>query len=46
MVKVKKKPQKQRFIDKAKELGVDETGKAFEVSFKKIVKPKKASRPS
>jgi hypothetical protein len=29
-----------RFIETARELGVDETGKDFERAFKKIVRPK------
>jgi hypothetical protein len=39
--------QRQRFIEKAKELGVDETGEEFERAFAKVVPPKsgiKASR--
>jgi hypothetical protein len=32
--------QKRRFIETAKELGVDESGEAFEKMFKKIVPPK------
>ena len=35
------KPQRQRFIDKARELGCDEDPKAFERTFSKIVPPKR-----
>ena len=35
------KTQAQKFIDKARELGCDESGEAFERAFKKIVPPKK-----
>ncbi|HTB66461.1 MAG TPA: hypothetical protein VK727_09545 [Steroidobacteraceae bacterium] len=39
--------QSARFIEAAKELGADETGKKFERAFKKVVKAKpKASRPA
>lgn len=34
------KTQRERFIETARELGVDESGKAFEKTFKKIVRPK------
>lgn len=34
------KPQRERFVDAAKEVGVDESGKEFERAFKKIVPPK------
>jgi len=37
----KSQPQRQRFIEAAKELGVDETGEAFERAFAKIVPPQK-----
>lgn len=44
MAKAKRKPkdkaQKERFIEKARELGADETGEAFERTFKKVVPPK------
>ena len=33
--------QKKRFIEKARELGADESKEAFEKAFKKIVPPKK-----
>jgi hypothetical protein len=43
--KPKRKPddpaQSQRFIDAAKDAGVDETGDAFEKAFNKIVPEKK-----
>lgn len=39
----KSQSQKQRFIETAKKLGVDESGKSFEKAFAKIVPPKKAS---
>ena len=39
------KTQKQRFIDKARELGCDEDPKAFERTFSKIVPPKKPAPP-
>lgn len=38
------KPQKERFIEAAKKLGVDESGEEFEKAFKKIVPPKKAAK--
>lgn len=34
------KPQSERFIEKAKELGADESAEEFERAFKKIVPPK------
>ena len=39
----KENPQKERFIETAREVGVDETGKEFERAMKKIV-PEKAKR--
>lgn len=44
----KVKSQKQRFIDAAKEIEVDETGEDFERAFGKIVPPilKERSPPS
>lgn len=39
------KPQRQRFIDTAKELGVDESKEAFERAFKKFVPVKATSKP-
>jgi hypothetical protein len=38
--------QKQRFIEKAKELGVDETGEEFERLFARVVRAKDTSRKS
>lgn len=35
------KPQKERFIEAARESGADESGKEFERAFRKIVKPAK-----
>ena len=45
MVKAKSddKAQKERFIEKARELDADDSGKEFENAFKKIVPPKKAA---
>ena len=37
------KPQRERFIEAARDAEADETGKAFEKAFKKIV-PAKAAR--
>lgn len=36
-------PQKQRFIDAAREAGADETGVKFDKAFKKIVPQKRPS---
>jgi hypothetical protein len=36
--------QSQRFIDAAKEAGVDETGEGFDKAFKKIVPEKRAAK--
>jgi hypothetical protein len=36
------KSQSERFVEKAKELGADESGEEFERAFKKIVPPKKS----
>jgi hypothetical protein len=36
------KPQRERFIEAAREHGVDETGEEFERAFKKIVPPRRA----
>lgn len=38
--KAKEKPQRERFIEAARSIGVDETGKEFEVALGKIVKPR------
>lgn len=47
MPRTKTKPddeaQKKRFIEKARELGTDESEEAFERAFKKIVPPKEKS---
>ena len=37
------KAQKQRFIEKARELEADESEEAFEQAFKKIVPPQKST---
>ena len=34
------KPQKERFIEAAREVGTDESGRAFERAFKKIMRSK------
>jgi hypothetical protein len=39
------KPQRERFIEAAREAGVDETGEAFERAFAKIVPPKRRPLP-
>ena len=39
------KEQSQRFIEKARELGADESGKKFERALKKLVPPVKRRRP-
>jgi hypothetical protein len=36
--------QARRFLEKARELGVDETGTEFEVALKKVTAPPKAER--
>ncbi len=44
--KPKKKPDKdqaERFKETARQLGVDESGEAFEQAFKKVVPPKTAT---
>lgn len=38
------KSQCERFIEAAREVGVDETGKEFESALKKIAPPKKPKR--
>jgi hypothetical protein len=45
--KSKPSPEKQsaRFIEAAKKTGADESGKAFEKAFKKIVKAEKPKKP-
>jgi hypothetical protein len=42
--KATNKEQSKGFIKAAREHGTDETGKAFERLFKKVVPPKKASK--
>ena len=38
--KTKEKPQGERFIEAARKIGVDETGKEFERLFKRVVPPR------
>jgi hypothetical protein len=38
------KPQKQRFIDTAREIGIDETGAEFERLFDRVAPPKKTPK--
>jgi hypothetical protein len=38
--KEKKKPQSERFVEAARSIGVDETGREFGTALKKIVPPK------
>ena len=38
--KAKEKPQRERFIEAARELGVDETGQEFEQLFDRVAKLK------
>ncbi len=42
----KQKAQSKRFVEKAKELGADESGEAFERAIKKVVPPKPITRRS
>ena len=42
--KSKTKPQRERFIETAKKLEVDESGEAFEKSFASIIQKKTPSR--
>ena len=44
--KTKEKSQRERFIEAARAVGVDETGKEFEVGLKKIVPSKQLHRRS
>ena len=50
MAKPKPKPddksQKERFIETARELEADESGKAFDRAFKRIVPPKRCRKES
>ena len=43
--KSKEKPQRERFIEAARSIGVDETGKEFEAALKRIVPPKRDQSP-
>lgn len=43
---VKDKPQRERFIEAARAIGVDETGKGFEELFRKAVVLQKVSSAS
>ncbi len=36
------KTQRERFIEAARAIGVDETGKEFDEAFSKIIRPKRA----
>jgi len=38
------KPQRERFIDTAREIEADESGKAFDRAFGKVVKPAKKQK--
>ena len=42
--KAKDKKQSKRFIEKAREIGVDESGEVFERAFKEAVPPKKRQK--
>jgi hypothetical protein len=42
--KEKEKPQRERFIEAAREVGVDETGREFERALVRIVPPKRQAR--
>ena len=44
--KAKDKEQSKRFIKKAREIGADESGDAFERAFNKIVPPRLPKNPS
>lgn len=44
--KITEAERSRRFIEKARELGCDETGKEFERTFKKIVRPVSGKRKS
>lgn len=39
------KPQRERFIEAAREVGVDESGEEFERAFRRIVPPKFKQKP-
>jgi hypothetical protein len=40
----KERPQREQFIEAARSIGVDETGKEFDTGLKKILKPRQAVR--
>lgn len=42
--KAKEKPQRERFIEAARSIGVDETGKEFDQSLRRIIPPKAKGR--
>jgi hypothetical protein len=42
----KEKPQRERFIEAARSIGVDESGKEFETALKRIVPSKRLHRRS
>jgi hypothetical protein len=42
--KTKEKPQRERFIEAARKIGVDESGTEFERLFERVVPPKKPRR--
>jgi hypothetical protein len=42
--KAKEKPQRERFIEAARSIGVDESGKKFEAALKRIVPPSKLEK--
>jgi hypothetical protein len=42
--KAKEKPQKARFIEAARKIGVDESGREFERLLKRVVPPKTKTR--
>lgn len=41
----KEKSQSEKFIEKAKELGADESGEAFTRAFKRVLAPKEQLQP-
>ena len=43
-VKAKDKKQSKRFIAKAREIGADESGEAFERGFRKVIPPKQPAK--
>jgi hypothetical protein len=44
-LKPDEKPQSERFIETAREIGADETQEGFEEAFDKVVTPKKREKP-